>query len=283
MAHEGVDEGTRLERLKQQLAIAAVAGGFVAKSAVDSVLDWLGYHKTSGETVKHVNANMDHLKVVARHVEHMEVIVQKMVETAGHEEGREELIELYLHLTIAVEVLFDRVKQISLGLDQLGLHRHVTPHLVKAHHMQQQVHSLQTELHGSTELLMINIGSDIWKCPPSYVISAELDVAVMVHIPIARKDSYIYFYRYVSTPMMAPENKFRMLAMPRNKLLGINRDSHVAWEVSEESFQRCKSVGNGPRYCPSKSIQLTETVNTCLTWYLWRRFPGECYNTSRFE
>ena len=148
------------------MPIAAVAGGFVAKSAVDSVLDWFGYHKTSGETVKHVNATMDHLKVVARHVEHMEVIVQKMVETAGHEEGREELIELYLRLTIAVELLFDRVKQISIGLYQLGLHRHVTPHLVKVHDMQQQVHSLQTELHGSTEPLMTNIGSDIGNALP---------------------------------------------------------------------------------------------------------------------
>ena len=84
--------------------------------------------------------------------------------------------------------------------------------------------------------------------------SAELDVAVMVHIPVARKHSYMYFYRYVLTPMMAPENKFRMLAIPRNKLLGIYRDTHVAREVSQEHFQRCKYVGNGQKYCPSKSI-----------------------------
>ena len=89
MDHDVQTEGVREVRLKRQLAMAAMAGGYVAKSAVDSVLDWFGYHKDSGETVKHVNANMDHLKVVARHVEHMEVIVQKMVETAGHEEGQE--------------------------------------------------------------------------------------------------------------------------------------------------------------------------------------------------
>ena len=80
---------------------------------------------------------------------------------------REKLVELYLRLTIAVEVLFDRIKQIALGLDQLGVHRRVTPHLVKSHEMQQQVFSLQTEFHGSTELLMINLGSDVWECPTS--------------------------------------------------------------------------------------------------------------------
>ena len=65
--------------------------------------------------------------------------------------------------------------------------------------------------------------------------------------------------------MMAPENKFRMLAVPRNNLLGINRNSHVSREVSEEYFRKCEAVGNGPRFCPSKPIQLTETVDTCLT------------------
>ena len=115
--------------------------------------------------VKHLNANMDHVKVVSRHVEHMEEITQKMFESVGLEDEKEKLVELYLHLTIAVEVLFDRIKQMAKGLDQLGLHRRVTSHLVKAHEMQQQVFSLQTELHGSTELLMINLGSDVWECP----------------------------------------------------------------------------------------------------------------------
>ena len=38
-------EESRLERIRRQLAIAAAAGGYVAKSAVDTVLDWFGYHK----------------------------------------------------------------------------------------------------------------------------------------------------------------------------------------------------------------------------------------------
>ena len=52
---------------------------------------------------------------------------------------------------------------------------------------------------------MINFGSDIWECPTSYVISPELEVAVMVHIPVAQRSSYMYLYKYISTPLMAPE------------------------------------------------------------------------------
>ena len=138
MAHDNSEEWSLLRKIRtrRQLAIAAVAGGFVAKSAVDTVLDWFGYHKTGGEMVKHVNANMDHVNVVARHVEHMEDITTKMFASIGVADERERLIELYLHLTVAVELLFDRVKQIANGLDQLGLHNRVIPHLVKSHDMQ---------------------------------------------------------------------------------------------------------------------------------------------------
>ena len=47
------------------------------------MLDWFGYHKTGGEVVKHVNANMDHVKVVSRHVEHMEEITGRMFVSLG--------------------------------------------------------------------------------------------------------------------------------------------------------------------------------------------------------
>ena len=42
-------EESRWERIRRQLAIAAVAGGYVAHSAIDTVLDWFGYHKAGGK------------------------------------------------------------------------------------------------------------------------------------------------------------------------------------------------------------------------------------------
>ena len=189
----------------------------------------------------------------------MEDITTKMFASIGVADERERLIELYLHLTVAVELLFDRVKQIASGLDQLGLHNRVTPHLVKSHDMQEQVYSLQIELHGTTELLMINLGLDIWKCPTSYVISPDLEIAVMVHVPVAKRSSYMYLYRYVSTPLKSPGGEFRMLVFPKNRVLSINKETHVANEITEDYFRQCKAVGDGPRYCTKKPIQLTET------------------------
>ena len=258
-------EESRWERIRRQLAAAAIAGGYLAHSAVDTVLDWFGYHKTGGEVVKHVNANMDHVKVVSRHVEHMESITKKMFESLGLEDEKERLMELYLHLSIAVEVLFDRIRQMSRGLDQLGLHKRVSPHLVKAHEMQQQVYSLQTELHGSTEVLLISAGSDVWNCPASYVISPDLEIAVMVHIPVAQRASYMYLYKYVSTPLVAPKGNFHILVFPKNRLLSINREAHLAREMGPVEYQQCKAVGNGPQYCPSPMVQMSKTQDTCLT------------------
>ena len=36
-------------------------------------------------------------------------------------------------------------------------------------------------------------------------------------------------------------------------------------EVSPEEFSLCQAIGNGPRYCPSVSVQMKETQSTCLT------------------
>ena len=112
---------------------------------------------------------------------------------------------------------------------------------------------------------MIILGSDVWECPTSYVISPELEVAVMVHIPVAKRSSCMYLYKFISTPLMAPEGEFRLLVFPKNQMLSINWVTHVAREVSSEEYQKCGSIGNGPRYCPSLSVQMKETQSTCLT------------------
>ena len=39
----------------------------------------------------------------------------------------------------------------------------------------------------------------------------------------------------------------------------------MAREVSSEEYRLCDSIGNGPRYCPSLSLQLKETQSTCMT------------------
>ena len=56
-----------------------------------------------------------------------------------------------------------------------------------------------------------------------------------------------------------------MLVFPQNRVLSINKERHVAKEITEDYFQQCKAVGDGPRYCPKEPIQLTETSTTCLT------------------
>ena len=64
---------------------------------------------------------------------------------------------------------------------------------------------------------------------------------------------------------MAPEGKFHILVFPDNNILSINRESHVAREVSADEYNQCEAIGNGSRYCPSLSVQMKETQNTCLT------------------
>ena len=72
-------------------------------------------------------------------------------------------------------------------------------------------------------------------------------------------------YKYISTPLMAPNGKYHILVYPGNTLLSINRETHVAREISDDEYGQCEAVGNGQKYCPSLSVQMKETQNTCLT------------------
>ena len=87
----------------------------------------------------------------------------------------------------------------------------------------------------------------------------------MVHLPVAKRASYKYLYRYVSTPLLAPGGKFRILVFPQNRMLSINRESHTSREITREEYQQCQAVGTGPRYCPSTAVHLSKTQRTCLT------------------
>ena len=78
------------------------------------------------------------------------------------------------------------------------------------------------------------------------MISPELEVAVMVHIPVAKRSSYMYLYRFISTPLIVPEGEFHLLVFPKNQMLSINQVTHMAREVSPEEYQKCDSIGNGP-------------------------------------
>ena len=35
--------------------------------------------------------------------------------------------------------------------------------------------------------------------------------------------------------------------------------------MSDDEYGQCEAVGNGPKYCPSLSVRMKDTQNTCLT------------------
>ena len=67
--------------------------------------------------------------------------------------------------------------------------------------MYTEVLRLEKQLVKKGYMMLIRTESDVWKCETSFVIDTALQVTVLVHIPVARKDSYRTMYQYETTPL----------------------------------------------------------------------------------
>ena len=71
----------------------------------------------------------------------------------------------------------------------MALHHRVSPQLVKPGLLYAEVSRLEKQLVQKGYMMLVRTESDVWKCQTSYAINTALQVTVLIHIPVARKDS----------------------------------------------------------------------------------------------
>ena len=259
---------------RQVIIGAAVGAGILVKSAVDKVLGWFGYHTTTGEEIHRINANVKHIDTVTNHVGAIERVAKRMQKTANHIEHLEKVQEYLFHLSMLMESVYARYAKILRGLEILHLHENVSPQLVAPQEFYAEVEKMRAKVQAKDEVLMVGTSADLWNCPASYVVRKDLKVTVMVHIPVARRASFKYLYRYEPTPMSAPGFDHHILAYPKQTVISIDRTTHVARPVSDADLMTCTRIGQGPKYCPAPSFTVKQVHASCLTSLYGNDFPA---------
>ena len=74
---------------------------------------------------------------------------------------------------------------------------------------------LEEKLVQKDHLMLIRTEADVWKCQTLYAISSSLQVTVLIHVPVARKDSYRTMYEYEATPMSTDGFSHHVLVYPK--------------------------------------------------------------------
>ena len=127
-----------------------------------------------------------------------------------------------------------------------------------------QVDELKATVQSRDEVLMVLQPADLWDFPISFVVNKDLEVVLMLHIPVAKRASFQYLYKYEPTPLSASGFEHHLLVYPKDTILAIGRINHAAHPVSEEELSKCTRIGQGPRYCPGRKFVVNQPQVGCL-------------------
>ena len=127
-----------------------------------------------------------------------------------------------------------------------------------------EVQRLEKQLVKKGYMMLIRSESDVWKCETSFVIDTALQMTVLVHIPVARKDSYRTMYQYETTPLSTDGFVHHVLVYPKETIVSVDKRSRQIRPMTEETMDKCSQVGLGPRFCPADSFEKTTPEPSCL-------------------
>ena len=241
----------------------ALAGGALFGSAISGILGWFGATTSSTEEVKRVNANQEHIDQVARQVALTQEFSKKMAEHSAQLESRENLTEEFLHMMVGLQSMFDHLEMITNGISVLFHNRQLSPLLVDRDLIIKEVRKVQVAERERDNLLMIAPG-EVWHAPCSYVVTRDLRIHVMIHVPIGESASYRKLYRYLPTPMAFLENGTHFLANPPAPYLLLDQNDKNPIEMTEDQVDSCKMVNYYRKYCPAASFMMNRAPPSCL-------------------
>lgn len=82
-----------------------------------------------------------------------------------------------------------------------------------------RVREVQVEREKGLELMISS--TDIWQTPISYVITRDLNIHIMLHVPIGRSSSFRKVFQYIPTPLTDDTEHF--MVDPRNPYLLLDK------------------------------------------------------------
>ena len=121
---------------------------------------------------------------------------------------------------------------------------------------------VQVEREKGLELMISS--TDIWQTPISYVITRDLNIHIMLHVPIGRSSSFRKVFQYIPTPLTDDTEHF--MVDPRNPYLLLDKkNGQHPTEMSTEEMGKCESVNHYKKYCPAQLVLVNRAPPCCLS------------------
>ena len=150
------------------------------------------------------------------------------------------------------------------GLSVLFQQRALSPLLVERKEVIKRVRSLQHRERGRGNVILMD-PLNVWRAELSYVVTRNLNILVMVRIPVAKQESFRHLCKYVRTPLSFSKSTTHFFPNPPNRYLVLDKDNSHPRVLERSDLARCKVVRTDTRLCPAMSYQLNSAPTTCLT------------------
>ena len=147
-------------------------------------------------------------------------------------------------------------KEQSEALERLSVlfqQRALSPLLVERKEVLKRVRALKHKERGRGNVILMD-PLNVWRAELSYVVTRNLNILIMVHIPVAKLESFRHLYKYVRTPTT------HFFPNPPNKYLVLDKGNAHPRVLDKTDLMRCKMVRTNTKFCPAMSYQLNSAI-----------------------
>ena len=251
-----------LRRDGRQVAAASVVTGMMFGAAMDKVLNWFGYSTTTNEDVHHINDNTAHVKALVKQLNLTQEFSKQLIEEAHDVAKREELTEMFLSMETGTQGLLDSYQSLMTGLSVLFHSREMSPLIVRQEDVMAQIAEMRSVIVSRHEIILMH-SKDVWHAPVSFCVTTNLDVWIMIHIPIGKADSRRALLEYMPTPMSFMNTTTHFLANPTEPYITLSAGKPQ--EIKKRDLDVCEKVKDGATFCPKMGYSLENHPPTCTT------------------
>ena len=159
-----------------------------------------------------------------------------MREEAHKLENREFMVERLLHVSTSMQGIFEMYELYMAGLSVLFQQRALSPLLVERKEVLKKVRSPEHRERGRGNVILMD-PLNVWRAELSYVVTRNLNILIMVHIPVAKLESFRHLYKYVRTPLAFSKATTHFFPNPPNRYLVLDKDNAHPRVLEESRYK----------------------------------------------
>ena len=263
-------------KVKRQVGLVGMGSVLVGGYIVEHEWDWIkgqlgiGTGEPAAGVVQQVNLNEDHARILAQHVDDLEKATMELRHRVVEGVREEMLLLTYERVVGMMDQVKEQYDRLYFAVETLISTKRLSTAVVSPPDMYQEILAITSELRTEGLELLMEESQEIFEMEASYILFANMTLAIYVHLPVGKLGSSMKLYQFVPTPFrFENRSELFMVEPPRQLLASSPNVELVQVELSALDFELCDHI-RSTYYCPARTRWTYDTRQSCLT-ALYRR------------